>query len=148
VKRILAAVDGSPASLGAVSFAADLASRCDADLILLTIAVDTAPVLDPGVEEYARIEGIRAPAAEYGYQAARDVLDRAARKASEGRRLRIATALAVGDPATEIIAAAKERQVDLIVVGSRGHGRLVGLLLGSVAQKVISLASCPVTVMR
>jgi nucleotide-binding universal stress UspA family protein len=35
-----------------------------------------------------------------------------------------------------------------VVVGSRGHGRLVGLLLGSVTQRVISLAHCPVVVVR
>jgi nucleotide-binding universal stress UspA family protein len=148
MKRILAAVDGSPASLEAAAFAADLASRYDADLILLTIATHAAPVLDPGFEEYARIEGIHASTPEYGYRAAQDALDRATRKASEGRSLKIATALAVGDPATEIIAAARQRQADLIVVGSRGHGRLAGLLLGSVAQKVIGLAHCPVTVVR
>jgi nucleotide-binding universal stress UspA family protein len=54
----------------------------------------------------------------------------------------------VGDPAQEIITVAQDRQADLIVVGSRGRGRLAGLLLGSVAQKVISLAHCPVVVVR
>ena len=148
MKRILAAVDGSPAALKAAAFAADLASKYDAELVLLTVAADVAPVLDPGIEEYARIEGIRAPAAEYGFTAAQGLLDEAARTASEGRRLQIATILAVGDPAAEIIAAANQREADLIVVGSRGQGRLAGLLLGSVAQKVISLASGPVTVVR
>jgi nucleotide-binding universal stress UspA family protein len=42
----------------------------------------------------------------------------------------------------------RDRPADLIVVGSRGHGRLAGLLLGSVAQKVVSLAPCPVVVVR
>jgi nucleotide-binding universal stress UspA family protein len=53
-----------------------------------------------------------------------------------------------GDPADAIISAARDRQADLIVVGSRGHGRLTGLLLGSVAQKVISLAHSAVAVIR
>jgi nucleotide-binding universal stress UspA family protein len=53
-----------------------------------------------------------------------------------------------GDPAQENIAAARDRQADLIVVGSRAHGRLAGLLLSSVAQKVVSLAPCPVVVVR
>jgi nucleotide-binding universal stress UspA family protein len=43
---------------------------------------------------------------------------------------------------------AQRENADLIVVGSRGHGRLAGLLLGSVAQKVIAHASCPVLVAR
>jgi nucleotide-binding universal stress UspA family protein len=67
MKRILAAADGSAASLDAASFVADLASKYDADLILLTVAANTAPVLDPGIEEYARIEGTRGAAAKYGH---------------------------------------------------------------------------------
>jgi nucleotide-binding universal stress UspA family protein len=67
MKRILAAADGSAASLDAASFVADLASKYDADLILLTVAANTAPVLDPGIEEHARIEGTRGAAAKYGH---------------------------------------------------------------------------------
>ena len=48
----------------------------------------------------------------------------------------------------EIITTAQDRRADLIVVGSRGHGRFAGLLLGSVAQKLISLVPCPVVVVR
>jgi nucleotide-binding universal stress UspA family protein len=62
--------------------------------------------------------------------------------------MRISAEPCFGNPVQEIIAAAKDWQADLIVVGSRGHGRLTGLLLGSVAQKVISLAHCPVVVVR
>jgi nucleotide-binding universal stress UspA family protein len=62
--------------------------------------------------------------------------------------MRVSAEPSFGDPAREIITAAKDRQADLIVVGNRGHGRLTGLLLGCVAQKVISLAHCPVVVVR
>jgi nucleotide-binding universal stress UspA family protein len=48
----------------------------------------------------------------------------------------------VGHPAWALVSAAKE--ADLLVVGSRGHGGFVGMLLGSVSRHVSSHASCPV----
>ena len=50
------------------------------------------------------------------------------------------------DPAEAIIEAARVGQADTIVIGRRGRGRLAGLLLGSVSQKVASLAPCIVTI--
>jgi nucleotide-binding universal stress UspA family protein len=76
------------------------------------------------------------------------VLDDARREAQAKGATRISAEPSFGDLAEEIITAARDRQADLVVVGSRGHGRLAGLLLGSVAQKVISLAHCPVVVVR
>jgi nucleotide-binding universal stress UspA family protein len=49
-----------------------------------------------------------------------------------------------GDPAEVIIETARRQQADAIVMGRRGRGRLAGLLLGSVSQKVASLAPCVV----
>jgi nucleotide-binding universal stress UspA family protein len=54
----------------------------------------------------------------------------------------------VGHAAEEILAAAKKSKVDLIVIGTKGRGGLGGLLLGSVAQKVLSSADVPVMVIR
>ena len=54
--------------------------------------------------------------------------------------------VAWGDPAEMIIETARREQVDAIVVGRRRRGRLAGLLLGSVSQKVASLAPCIVIV--
>ncbi len=51
-----------------------------------------------------------------------------------------------GPPARTIVAFAKDKQVDLIVLGSRGVGDIDGYLLGSVSHKVTSLADCPVMV--
>jgi nucleotide-binding universal stress UspA family protein len=51
-----------------------------------------------------------------------------------------------GDPAQAIIDTIMEEKVDAIVIGRRGRGRLSGLLLGSVSQKLISLAPCAVIV--
>jgi len=48
------------------------------------------------------------------------------------------------EPADLIAGAAKEHQADVIVVGTRGHGRIAGMLLGSVTQRLLHVAPCPV----
>ena len=53
-----------------------------------------------------------------------------------------------GPPAEEIIKIAALRKCDLIIMGSRGLGRLAGLVLGSQVQKVVSHAHCPVLIVR
>ena len=53
-----------------------------------------------------------------------------------------------GSPAEEIINVANVRKSDLIIMGSRGLGQLVGLILGSQVQKVVSHAPCPVLIVR
>jgi nucleotide-binding universal stress UspA family protein len=152
MKRILVGVDGSATSLKAVELAADLAKKCSAQLTLLTVVPRSPPAVDravdPTFEEYARIEHIQDPPEEFVVAAAEKVLDRARRAAAAKGATPIEAGPAFGDPAREIIAEAEDRNADLVVVGSRGHGRLAGLLLGSVAQKLVSHAPCPVLVVR
>jgi len=148
MERILVGVDGSAPSLKAVDFAADLASKYNAELVLLTVVPHLSPDVDPAVQEYARLEHMPVPATELALATADSMLDDARRRAQAKGATRISAEPSFGDPAREIMTAARDRQADLIVVGSRGHGRLAGLLLGSVAQKVISLAHCPVFVVR
>lgn len=54
----------------------------------------------------------------------------------------------VGDPAQEILQIARDRKVDLIVVSTLGRSGLAHLLMGSVAEKIIRHAPCPVLVVR
>jgi len=56
--------------------------------------------------------------------------------------------LLFGPPAESIIDVADTRSCDLVIMGSRGQGALSGLLLGSQSQKVVSLAKCPVLVVK
>ncbi|MBN1452383.1 MAG: universal stress protein [Anaerolineales bacterium] len=53
-----------------------------------------------------------------------------------------------GSPAEAILDVANTRKSDLIVMGSRGLGRLTGALLGSQSQKVVQYAPCPVLIVR
>jgi nucleotide-binding universal stress UspA family protein len=56
--------------------------------------------------------------------------------------------VASGDPADAIIHVAKEQEVDLIVMGTHGRSGLAHVFMGSVAEKVVRHASCPVLVTR
>ena len=58
------------------------------------------------------------------------------------------TDLLEGSPAETILDVANTRKSDLIVIGSRGLGRLTGVLLGSQSQKVVQHAPCPVLIVR
>ena len=146
MKRILVAVDGSQASLRALDLAADIAAKYAAKLTLLTAVKDEQ--FDPEFETYARVEHIKDPPRVLQIEGVRNALaglhDRAAAKGA----LDIGTEAAIGDPAEEILSFAQGGGVDMIVMGNRGHGRLAGLLLGSVTQKVVGLAPCPVLVVH
>jgi nucleotide-binding universal stress UspA family protein len=148
MERILTAVDGSAPSLKAVAFAADLAKGCGAELVLLSVSRRISAQLTAELETYARQEHLDLSLAELGQAQADSVLDAAGLEARAHGATRIATRATSGDPAEEILAAARELRPDVIALGSRGHGPLVGLLLGSVAQKVLAHADCPVLVVR
>jgi nucleotide-binding universal stress UspA family protein len=147
MNRIAVAIDRSAASLRAVDLAADLAKKYDAEVVVLTVVRDISRS-DPALEEYARMEHISDPPEELEIESVRqsfsDVCDRVHELGIE----KVTVEVFVGEAADEILAFAEAARPDLIVMGSRGHGRLAGLLLGSVAQKVTGLAHCPVLVVH
>ena len=56
--------------------------------------------------------------------------------------------IAIGNPSAEIVKYAQETETDLIVMPSHGHKGISQLLLGSVAERVVRLASCPVLILK
>jgi len=76
-----------------------------------------------------------------------DVLERALTQARE-HSVSVQPVLLSGDPAEALLRYAAECDRPMLVVGRRGLGRLQGLLMGSVSDKTVQLANCPVTVIH
>lgn len=137
--NILLAVDGSEHSLNAARKAAELARVLKSSEVQVVVVYDPMPPVlgDPDFQIVlnARLEG-----AQKILQSATEAIGEIPSKVN-------AEAIA-GDPAESIISIAETRKCDLIIMGSRGLGRLAGLLLGSATQKVVSLAPCPVLIVR
>lgn len=140
-RHILCAVDGSAQSNRAVELAADLAARDGAKLTLIHVGHSTSP--PEGLEAYLSMEFRNAPpAVAYDDAIGQRIVEDATAQARRGRSITPQGVVDRGDPAEAILAAAKRDQVDCIVMGRRGHGRLAGLLLGSVSSKIAQLATC------
>lgn len=137
-KNILLAVDGSTHAERAAQMAAELA-RCTQATLRVVVAYDPVPdyLGEPNLQ--AAISA-RINAAESILQKALEIIGDIDPPPH--------TSILEGPPAEAILNVAETRQVDLIVMGSRGLGRLTGLLLGSQSQKVVSHAKCPVLIVR
>ena|SRR5688572_9125040 len=141
MKRILVATDGSSSSTEAVAFAVELAAEHTAELIL----VHVVPTLD-----VVPVAGFGAIGGAFPHEVSehdRTLLDEATAVASE-HEVVSTTALLRGDTVDEIVAYADSHNVDLIVVGSRGHGTIASTLLGSVSRGVLGESKRPVLIVR
>jgi nucleotide-binding universal stress UspA family protein len=89
----------------------------------------------------------KAMVAEHQRRGAKEALA-SARALIKSLKLNARTYTAIGEPAATIVAFASKHRCTAIVMGNRGQGRIAGLMLGSVAAKVIYLAKCPVTIVK
>ncbi|GAA2244420.1 MULTISPECIES: universal stress protein [Kitasatospora] len=134
-RPVLAAVDGSPASLAAARWAADEAARCGAPLRLVH-AWPWPQRAAPGLPGVSEVRG----------QALCLLADTAEDLRTDHPDLNVCTAL-LDEPARQgIVAAARDAR--LVVLGSRGLGGFTGLLLGSVSLAVAARADCPAVLIR
>ncbi|WP_297798373.1 universal stress protein [uncultured Marinobacter sp.] len=143
-KRILVAVDGSKSSFKAMDKAIALQKLTEAEIYLLCVYKHHS--LFEASLSIGRPEGMDIPdkvLSEY----ARDVVNHAKEHAIELGAVKVRGFVKAGRPSSVIVKFAKEKEADLIVVGSRGtHSDKDGMLLGSVSHRVASRAKCPVLV--
>jgi nucleotide-binding universal stress UspA family protein len=140
MKRILIATDGSPAAQHAVEVGLELAKHEDAAVALVHVVplTELASMNGFGLVGHVPYEPTPADAAMLAEAVA----------AAEREQLPTMSKLVRGDAVSEILETAEALDVDLIVVGSRGHGAVASALLGSVSRGVLSRAKRPVLVVR
>lgn len=142
MKRILHPTDFSECAQRAEAEAAALLRETGGELLLLHVAVD-APLFNEGF--FGLVEPQRVYEAQRAW--AQTALD--GRVAALGREGITARALIrTGVPAEEIVRATGDEGCDMIVIGTHGRAGLDRFLLGSVADRVLRTARCPVLTVR
>ena len=136
-RRILVAVENSPADATILAHVSELARLTGAELLLVHVADGWAA---------RNFDQLKLRESEE-MKTDREYLDRV-RGELQARGFTVETRLARGDPATELIKVSEEQGVDLIAMSTHGH-RLIGdILLGATADRVRHLVKVPVLLLR
>jgi nucleotide-binding universal stress UspA family protein len=146
-RPVVVAVDGSPSSIAALHYAADVAARASAPLVIVSAYLAIPTQAWAGAYTYAMPTDGDPSFATMAREAADKVTAALATMALQRHPELVVRQSAVEGPPTIALAAAAVGAA-LFVVGSRGHGGFVGLLLGSVSHAAIHSAPCPVAVIR
>ena len=139
---ILLATDGSKEAQLAATTAADLAEKTNSELHVVTVGPDLPLYELP--EHPAEFQVVL----RENRRRAKEVLEQQAKRIEESGVSVKETHLLEGRADEEIVALAEEIGAGLIVMGSRGQGRLSRALMGSVSDAVVRHAHCPVTIVR
>jgi nucleotide-binding universal stress UspA family protein len=145
-KRILVGLDGSEHGLRTAETAARLAVKFGAELHLLTVTRPYEVSLE--VQGYLETENLLGEPSYVLDEGTQTVVDKARAIAEQNKVRKVLTVVREGKPAGVLVDYAKDNQMDLLVVGSRGVGELEAVFFGSVSQKVSQLAGCSVLIVR
>ena len=165
VKKILYATDLSENARYAFAYAASLADLYKAAITIIHVLPEVSDLLDKNVIGYISAERWEEIKAQHfkeakealigkrrehqAVQAALHHFSETVKKEQEGDGFKTDEVIVVrGNPVEEIIKHAEERNCDLIVMGTRGHGTLADAMLGSTARRVIRRSKMPVLVVR
>ncbi|WP_458187181.1 universal stress protein [Haladaptatus sp. NG-WS-4] len=149
MKRYLVAIDGSPASTGALQYALDLADDTGANVTAVHVVVpdqfftggDKPPASFSEADRELLLSSI-----EDAETRGQELLDEAAALADD--RAEIDTGLLYGEPVDRITEYAEESDFDAIFIGHRGTSERYEGLFGSTAKQVAGRATIPVTIVR
>jgi nucleotide-binding universal stress UspA family protein len=136
--KILHANDGSAPAFQALALALSIAKQNRSEFHL--VCVEEIPYLPEFVEE---VRESKATAARYFH----GVLERA-RKMAQESGVEIHTHVLAGHPVRDIVELARELNSDLLVIGATGHSAIYERMVGSRADRIIQLATCPVLVVK
>jgi nucleotide-binding universal stress UspA family protein len=143
IKRVLAPTDFSPHSERAVRFACDLAARFGAELHLVNVLSEIIPAGPDPMLMPVMPPQFYQESEERATETLRNLLQPA-----WGKPTAVTTAVRWGSPVEAIVDYAKEQSIDLIVIATHGRTGLSHVLLGSVAERIVREAPCPVLTIR
>jgi nucleotide-binding universal stress UspA family protein len=139
IERILVPTDFSEHSMQAIRYACEIADRFSAELHLLNV-VQPVVLATPYAGAVPEEALYPVPGAE---KELAELTDPGFEKVKAIERT-----VRMGTPFVEIVRHAKENDIDLIVMGTHGRGVLMHALIGSVAERVVRKAPCPVLTVR
>ena len=119
-----------------------MAAASGAELVLVHVLVE-APLFNEGPFTMERVRKVYEAARKWGQES----LD-AWMAHAHAKGLAVRIALRTGVPYREIVDLVTDERADLVVIGTHGRGGIDRVLLGSVADRVVRLASCPVLTVR
>jgi nucleotide-binding universal stress UspA family protein len=142
IKKIVYPTDFSVPSLKGVDYAVELAKHFKAELVVTHVILDLPPRPDdPNISfEIPEYEGII-------HKEFADKLDELV-KTRIPKTIKAQAVIGHGNAAKEIVRIAGETKADLIVIAAHGHTAWHNLVMGSVAEKVVRLATGPVLIVR
>jgi nucleotide-binding universal stress UspA family protein len=142
-ENILLATDFSEPSGAALDYARALADRFGSRIHVLHVLEDLAAHAWTTEVYVAALPGVH----EEMERQARERLD-AVLPPDQRERYRAKAELRTGSPFVEIVRYARDEKIDLIIMGTHGRGPIAHMLLGSVAERVVRKAPCPVLTVR
>ena len=140
LKKILCPIDHSDCSKEALKYAVSFAMKEEAKLLLLHIIDirsfnEELDAISKQIPDEETFEQLRVKLLDCIPEAIRDDMD-------------VEAIVIQGIPFVEIISTAKEKEIDMIVIGSHGRTGISHMMLGSVSEKVVRKAPCPVLTVR
>jgi nucleotide-binding universal stress UspA family protein len=140
-KRALVPLDGSAVAEAIIPFILEIAGPLDMEVVLVRVVQPVPPTVIEGSRTVLLddVEARHADAVEYLAPIAVELRDKGVRVQTRVRR---------GQPAEEIVAAAREAGADLVAMTTHGRSGLGRLMFGSVAERVLRESDMPVFLMR
>lgn len=139
-QKIILATDGSENAHRAALAAIDLAKGLSLTSLIITHIAIQPPEQSRMVKAGFDVHALLEEDAKKSLKRTIDALNQA--------NITYELKASIGDPSSEVIEIAKKEHVDLIILGSRGLGAIKGVLMGSVSQKIIQAAPCPVMIVK
>lgn len=136
--KILHANDGSEHAFHALSLALGIARQNESELHM--VCIEEIPYLPDFIEEVRETTGTAA-------RRFHSIIQRARAKA-EDEHVVLHSHVIAGHPVRDIVALASDLEVDLLVIGARGHSALYERMVGSRADRIMQLAQCPVLIVK